>query len=191
MENKKTYKIEVSFSRVYDIEAETKQKAEEIALEKASKDLNNPVGTLRTAEYIPPIDWRERAEEEGLDICSDLSEEIESAVEEYTEKNGIQDIEQATDDIYESLYQDEDIPNHAHEKADGYFIYNSTDALKEAMDCIDRLDEYASGDSGLWEGKTEYWDIINIQAYDALNGAIMQYAEEKIKSCITDMLDKS
>ncbi|NIA30713.1 MAG: hypothetical protein GWP06_12475, partial [Actinobacteria bacterium] len=52
------------------------------------------------------------------------------------------------------------------------------------------LDEYASGDEGLWEGLTEHWDIINRKAWDALNGAILSFLNEKLKELIQAEMDK-
>jgi len=54
------------------------------------------------------------------------------------------------------------------------------------MTCIDQLAEYFDDDPGLWEGKTNYWDIINTQAvYTLINyvdNALYQKLEEIINN---------
>ena len=151
---------------------------------------------MTAEQYSEPINWREQAEQEGQTMAEDLTNKIGEAVAKWVAKwkkenpkGGMYKLfNDIAGEIYDDLYQSEDIVDLAWQSAGNQFIYNSHDALKEAMDCISRLDEYASGDSGLWEGKTDYWDIINIQATDAYRGAIMTFAEEAIKERITELL---
>ena len=187
------YKIKVSWNWIYDdIEAkswpEAKQKALSLASERVEQDY------MIAEEYQPPRNWRETAEEEAKTIAEELEPEIAEAVAKWKNENKKGGMYRLDDDIagevYDAIYQSEDVVDKAWQASDRYFIYNSSDALKEAMDCIDRLSDYASGDSGLWEGKTEYWDIINIQAYDALEGAIMSFTEDEVKNKIISFLNK-
>lgn len=195
-------KLEVTFSRVYEVEAETWNDCENVAKEKAMKELTeqNLFNVLRTEEYKEPTNWHREAEELGHSIATDIEKEIKKVVSDWKAKNpsGVIEIEngvqvadntdEVSKEIFDELYQSEDISERAWEYADGYFIYNSTDALRNAMDCMDSLSEYDSGDSGIWEGKTDYWDIINIQATDALRGAIYHFAEEAVKEKIAELL---
>lgn len=151
-------------------------------------------------EEKPPINWTKRADEDAETLCDDMEDDIKKAVASFIAGNDAETLKEiknnakyySIDDevanIYDDLYQDEDIANRAWEYADGNFIYNSTSHLIEAMNCLEDLSDYGSGDSGLWEGKTEYWDIINIQAMDAYQGRTMYTAQEKIKDEIHAVL---
>jgi len=187
------YKIKVFWNWVFDdIEAESRTEAEQKALSLAGERVEQD--NMIAEEYEPPRDWRDIAEEEAKQITEEMELAITEAVAKWKKENKKDVMYQLDNDIageiYDDIYQSEDIVDQAWQVADGYFIYNSSDALKEALDCIDRLGDYASDDKGLWEGKTEYWDIINIQAYDALQGAIISFAEDFIKSKIISLLNK-
>ena len=185
------YKIKVSWNWIYDgIEAESLGEAQKKAIQMGAERVD--ADNMTAEQYSEPINWWEQAEQEGQTIAEELVDKIGEAITKWKKENPKGGMYRLDDDIageiYDNLYQSEDISDLAWQSADGRFIYNSNDALKEAMDCISRLDEYASGDSGLWEGKTDYWDIINIQAMDAYKGAVMASSEEAIKERITELL---
>lgn len=198
------YKIKVSFEKVFEVEAENQSiaidKAEIEALyfiKSAIKDQDT--GILRAEQYQEPISWYSQAEELGKDIANYIEDEIKSTVADWQAKNPEKvglleenddsfDIDSEIQEIFDELYQSQDISSRALEYADGYFIYNSSDALVDAMKCINILSEYEETDSGLWEGKEDYWDIINIKATFTLSGAIMHFAEEAIKERIEELL---
>ena len=187
------YKIKVSWSWVYDdIEAESWPEAKHKALSLAGERVEQD--NMIAEEYEAPKDWREIAQQEAKTIAEEMELAITEAVKKWKKENKKGGMYQLDDDIageiYDAIYQSEDVVDKAWQAAERYFIYNSSDALKKAMDCINRLNDYASGDNELWEGKTEYWDITNIQAYDALQGAIISFTEDEIKSKIISLLNK-
>lgn len=172
-----------------DIEAESSYKA----CDKAIADLSelcrqSPIqATAKAEEWQEPLNWSKEAERMALSAMSDYS--LDDAVKEAAAKC------ETVDDAYEEIYQGRvgdqshflsDISN---ELADGTFIYNSSDALKEAMDCIDELQEYASGDDGLWQGQTDYAAIIQIQATDALSGAITAELEVLCRAALSEIME--
>lgn len=195
------YKIKVDFSRIYDIEAESRNRAEEKAREMgveeveaitdkfSGDDLSYRLFEVR--EYEEPRNWRQEAEEDGRSLAGDIAEEIKSAVADYKAKNEIKDGEDISDiinEIYDDLYQDEDIRFKAVEYADGQFIYNSIDAIIEALQCIDRLSDYEETDNGLWEGLKTIEEQINARATYTYSNAIYDSAETAIKSKIEALL---
>lgn len=198
------YKIKVSFEKVFEVEAENQSLAMDKALVKANNEIAENSGKelyhfFNTEEYKEPINWYNQAEELGKDVANGIEDEIKSAVADWQAKNpekvglleendGSFDIDLEIQEIFDELYQSEDISSRALEYADGYFIYNSSDALIDAMSCFDRLSEWEETDSGLWEGKENYWDIINIRATFTLSNAIMHLAEEAIKERIAELL---
>lgn len=190
-----------------DVEAADKYDAQKIAKCRAWGSLLNeqpephedaPPYALTAEQYEEPTNWSTEAESLGKDVAGDLENEIAEAVRTYKDsKEGDKGDEEAeaveydeddVNEIYDELYQSEDLSDRAWEMADGYFIYNSTAALIKAMECIDELSDYASGDSGLWEGVEEYERIIQIQATDALRGGVMNEIEEAVKAKIADLL---
>lgn len=191
----KEYKIKVSFERVYTVQAEDSYSARLEAKSHAVDDLEGEglSERLEAQEYEEPRDWDKEAEENGEAICSDIEDVIKEKVEAWKKDHVGDNYAEADDDdiaeIWDDVCQDEDIHNRAWEYSDGYFIYNSTKANQEKMDCINDLADHASGDRGLWEGKTEVDEILSIQACDALEGATMYYAEEKIKEKIAELLN--
>lgn len=194
----KEFKIKVSFERIFTINAESSYEAKEKAKKQLAdkyfsedKKFTEIITALFEAEeYEEPRNWHTTAEENAKDIVNNLEEEIKTAVKEYVEKNGKEILPSETaNDIYDDLYQDEDLWNHANESADGYFIYNSTKATQEKMDCINDLNDYSSGDSGLWEGITDVDQILSIQATETLSDGIMNYLEEQIKAKVESFLE--
>lgn len=194
-----TYKIEVSYSRVLEIEAEDSYKAREAAKVDAAKSLReaDAIRWLDAKEYEPKTNWLKEAEEDGGCLADDIADKIEENVRNYRDsKEGDKDEkaeaieydESDVQEIFDGIYQEEDTYYRASEYADGRFIYNSIDALTDAMQCIDELDNYASGDSSLWEGQNDYASIINIQAADAFCGAVHSYAKDAIKARISELL---
>jgi len=185
------YKIKVSFERVFKVEADKQSEAEEKALNKAVEYLTD--GTdykeavkcgLRSEEYKEPANWRQRAEEDARDLVENLSDTITEAVKDKKNKED-------ADLIFDAIDNEEDISGRALETADGCFIYRSTDAVIEALNCINRLSDYSDfkeTDSGLWEGKEEAEDIINIKATFTLANAIGAKAEEIIREKIKNLL---
>ena len=142
--------------------------------------------------------WSDAAEEFGEEIANELLDAITKKVQAWKEKNAFCD-ENGTlifdcdkiyvvNDLYNELYQEEDVSNFAWEYSDGRFIYSSIDELVDALRCINELEKFACNDTGLWQGKTDYFDIINIKATDALQGAVLHYAEETIKAEILAQL---
>ena len=182
-------KIEITYKRIFDVDEKQTGEAEIMAQERACDEFIEACKEEKEAGYSAmrhlfeaklyeePRNWHAYAKELAEDAYNNYS--LQEAVEKAaSEQSGV-------DEAYEELYQgragNTDLYDIAWEVADSQFIYNHRKALIEALECIDELEDYASGDSGLWEGKTEYWDIINIQAYDALNGAIMHYLEEIVR----------
>jgi len=214
MQKKATYKVVVEYARTFEIEAESlgearlqaEERASDQFIEACKNEIEQGYSAMRhlfnTSEHKEPMDWRAQAEGMGKDIAGDLSDEIAVGVKQYRENNedGVREAlkegdeydadSDAVKEIYDELYQSDDIVNRAWEYADGHFIYNNTSALIEAMQCIDELSEYSSGDRGLWEGVEEYERIIQIQATEALEGGILASAEEAIKEEIADALNR-
>lgn len=195
------YKIKVDFSRIYEVEAENRNKAEDKAREMGVEEVEMLTDKFsgddlsyrlfEVKEYQEPINWREQAEKEGKQVAEDLEEEIKKAVADYKDKSGIkegEDINEIAKEIYDDLYQDEDIKYKANEYADGQFIYNSLDAITEALQCIDRLSDYEETDNGLWEGLKTIEEQINARATFTYANAIYNSAEEAIKGRIETLL---
>lgn len=196
------YKIRVSYERIVDVEAESLHEARDIAAAQVLQTMRTEqersgYNPMSTEQYDEPRDWEKEAKEDGESVAEDLKDEVEEAVRTYKDsKEGDKDaaaepVEYDSDDvdsIWDDIYQNEDVANHAHEMADGYFIYTHRKGLQEAMDCADELANYASGDSGLWEGVEDYEKVIQIKGYDALSGGILNYAEEAIKAKIAELL---
>src|SRR3990172_7674677 len=61
-------------------------------------------------------------------------------------------------------------------------------AEEEAKTITEELEQEITEAVAKW--KTEYWDIINTQAYDALQGAIISFTEDEIKNKIISLLNK-
>lgn len=191
MDKTRKFKIKISFERIMDIEAEDEYKAKDIAENIIKNQTYSNVSDIPfyVGKYEEPRDWYRMAQENAKDIVNSLKEEISKAVDEYVERNGKDIIpSESANDIYDLLYQDEDLWNHANESADGYFIYNSTKANQAKLDCINDLAEYASGDSSLWEGISDANTILARQAYDALSGGIMSCLEDQIKEMVESLL---
>lgn len=190
------YKIEVSYTRVFEIDADDSYDAREKARQRALDDVKEiTTRGFDAREWEAERNWTQEAEDGGQSIADELDEVVKEAVRVYKDsKEGAKSSDTVEYDetdvqsVFDIIYQEEDTWNKASEYADSYFMYNSTDALVEAMHCIDELENYASGDSGLWEDQSDYASIINIQACDALRGGVHSYAEDIIKVTISDLL---
>jgi len=181
METKQTteYYFNCSANFITRVEADSLANAKKMAL-------TNYKGYL-ASNSVAPLDlkieehqngkieaqWRAEAILEYYGLKEKIAEEIKEL-----ELDGDTDPTEQAQAIFDNLYQSEDTCNMVWESIDTRFIYNSTDALKESLDTLADLHEYESGDSGLWEGCTEYADIINRQATDAMSGAIQHYLEK-------------
>ncbi len=184
----KNYKIKVFFEKVVEVEADSLRDARDMAIEKVGRDYFDDVRAVsdfNAEEHEEPINWRERAKSDAMDAMENYN--LTDAVVEAVDKA---ESDTSVDDIYEKIYQEKDLCDIAWQIVDGIFIWNDSESLKDAMECINRLDEYASGDSGLWEGCTEHYDIINRQADDAFRGAVMHSLEELIREKISELLIK-
>jgi len=152
-------------------------------------------------EYEEPTNWRKEAEsyaEEAMDSYN-LKEEVDKAVSILTKhitsgQPTEVDVEEEAQEIYDDLYQDEDLYHIASELADGRFIYSHTKGLMEALSCMDDLGDYLETDSGLWEGEKDPNQVILLQATYTLASAINAALEETIKAYaaekIQEFLDK-
>ena len=194
--------MQVAFSRVFEVEAESQSEAREKA-EKEMLEVIENKGSMyfNTDEYKEPLDWKAQAHDQGLSLASDIEDEIAEAVKSYREdhadeikeahKEGNEYDEDSDEvrEIWDDIYQDVDTYHRATEYADGSFIYRSTDAVIEALQCINELSDYEETDRGLWEGTEEVEDIINIKATYTLSHAIHAEAEKEIKERIADALN--
>ncbi len=210
----KTFKIKVEFARIYEIEAEdnheAQTKAQSQAVEEIEKfqdlydgeDLINRL--LKTEVYQEPTDWSNQAKEEGKRFASDIEDEIKLVVENWQKEN-TEDIkkgekipemdenekDEIVNTIFDKLYQDEDIHYKVTEYADGQFIYNDRESIKEALDCIDELSAFEETDSGLWEGMKTIEEQLNARATYTYANAIYDSAERVIRERITELLECS
>ena len=211
------YKIKVEFSRIYEIETgdnhEAQTKAQSQAVEEIEKLQDLYSGTdltsrlFRVEEYQEPTDWCKEAEEDGNSLATDLEDVIVSAVNVYKKDNSevnkaiaetkkkrkadkayMGGNENVIDEIFDKLYQGEDINYKATEYADGQFIYNDRESIKEALDCINELSAFEETDSGLWEGMKSIEEQINARATYTYANAIYDSAERIIRERITELL---
>lgn len=195
-------KIKVSFSRVYDIEAdkisEAQTKARAMAFDEI-KELQEKYSDDTIAhsfiaeEYEPPVIWSKKAKESSQDIVDYLISDITIAVDNWKKENEISEIsedkEKATDAVFEEIYQEKDLYSMANEYADGKFIYNDNRSLGEALDAIRELEEEYEMDDDLWEktGST-IEDQINAKATYTYANAIYQHLERSVKEKIKELL---
>lgn len=206
------YKIKVDFSRTYEVEGVNDYEAKNTAQFKAVEEIENLQeqfnGTdltsrlFRAEEYQEPRNWRKETEEDGQSVATDIEDKIKSAVEDWEKENPemVEELEEKKEDevsfdvddevseIFDKLYQDEDIHYRATEYADGNFIYNSTDAIIEALQCIDELSDYEETDKGLWEGMDSIEEQINARATYTYANAVYHSAEEAIKERLHDLI---
>ena len=211
------YKIKVEFSRIYEIETgdnhEAQTKAQSQAVEEIEKLQDLYSGTdltsrlFRVEEYQEPTDWCKEAEENGNSLATDLEDVIVSAVNAYKKDNSevnkaiaetkkkrkadkayMGGNENVIDEIFDKLYQGEDINYKATEYADGQFIYNDRESIKEALDCINELSAFEETDSGLWEGMKSIEEQVNARATYTYANAIYDSAERIIRERITELL---
>ena len=162
---------------------------------------------FRVEEYQEPTDWCKEAKEGGNSIATDLEDVIVSAVNVYKKDNSevnkaiaetkkkrkadkayMGGNENVIDEIFDKLYQGEDINYKATEYADGQFIYNDRESIKEALDCINELSAFEETDSGLWEGMKSIEEQINARATYTYANAIYDSAERIIRERITELL---
>lgn len=122
------YKIKVSWNWIFDdIVAENLAEAKQEARLLASERMDND--NLELSEYREHMNWFNQAKEDAKKIVDEMSEITKEAVEKYKAEK---DAEEIADDIYEDFYQNQDLVYKASMQADGYFICNSHDALKDA-----------------------------------------------------------
>ena len=148
-------------------------------------------------EYTELINWRGYVEREAKNAFNDyglrnkVDENIKTKISIYTEEkqSGENDLaldpEEIAEQVYDDLYQSEDLFNIACEMADRQFINFHNKGLMEALDCMDDLGDYLEKDSGLWENEKNPRQIILIQATFTLAHAINDFLQTKIKAYAT------
>ncbi len=163
-----------------EIRAENSLEAKNKIIEMAK---NNEIDERYLKKIDEPIDWQNQAKENAKDIFEEQKEEFDKIIKEQIKRG-----EKDHNEIYDVIYQEFDLTNLSCESADGTFIYNDTDSIKEALDCINELDEYEETDNGLWEGMERVEEQINARATYTLSNAIYHYLEEEIKDYIAEKL---
>ena len=211
------YKIKVEFSRIYEVEGANIYEVESNAQFKAVEEIEDlqeqykgidlTARLFRVEEYVEPTNWCNQAEEEGKSVASDIEDAIVSVVNAYKKDNSevnkaiaetkkkrkadkayMGGNENVIDEIFDKLYQGEDISYKATEYTDGQFIYNDRESIKKALDCIDELSAFEETDSGLWEGMKSIEEQINARATYTYANAIYDSAERIIRERITELL---
>jgi len=176
------YNIKVYFERFIEVEANGIKEAEEKALKQVKAEIDKEKKIrFEVKENELPINWYKYANEEANDIINNYRDEIDEFINTEIGKN-----ESDENEIFDKLYQEKDLIDWAHMAADNRFIYNSTDALIEALQCIDRLSEWEETDSGLFEGLKTIEEQINARATYTLSNAIYAKLEEQLKDLITE-----
>jgi len=104
------------------------------------------------------------------DIISDYIEEIAKML--------IDDGEASTD-----LYNDYDCMDSRISESDDYWR-----SPEEAIETIDELSEFEEDDGGLWEGCSDYSEILNAKAHYTYTNAVYHEIESMIES-INDIID--
>ena len=173
-------------SKIYSISVNAESKKEAVPkLQELAQKLD-PINFWGIEEKNEPTNWHNLAENEAEIIFESNEKEIDEAI-----KKEIGTGKDDVDVIFHKIYQQFDVNYWTWESADGNFIYNSNDALCEALDCLSDLGEFEETDSGLWDSRTNYWDIINIKATYTLGNAIYSELEDKIKSRIETLLSQN
>jgi hypothetical protein len=146
------------------------------------KEWNDKIGQhVSVDDYKEPTNYQVYAEDLADEIIADYNIEIMEIIK--TGESDKKDVDDIWSDIYDASTPD--LHMVASEKADGIFIYNDTKSLVEAMQCLDQLSDHdVARDNGLVEGVDEYWSVINVSATYALEGAIMEALEDKIRESI-------
>ncbi len=151
-----------------EIRAESKEEAVKI-IKKAESDKLD----YWFEEQEEPTNWREYAKDYAKDIFDYLE------LKDYKKK--IDKDKSNVDEVFDEIYQEEDLTYKAQEQADGSFIYNGTEAVKEALDCINELSEWEETDNGLWDRMDSAEEQTNTRATYTLSNAIYYFLEEMIK----------
>lgn len=186
------FKIEVKFSEIFEVEGidtyEAKQKAKQEALKSIEEHKENG---LNANEYTPTTNWKEEAEAEAEGIVKEIKLQITEAVREWKESNeGLEAGESDIDEISQRIQDEVDYRHLALEYADGKFIYNDNESIKEALDAISWLEEYEETDAGIWQGIESPKEQINAKATYTYANALTAKTEETIKEAITQELAK-
>lgn len=112
--------------------------------------------------------WLLQVEEDAENIIDDAKEWLKDNPDE---------------DLLTRFEEDEDAePFYLHEFVDGrgYFIYLDSESIKDAIDCLDQLEDWEETDEGLWEGQ-DFREEINSRAFWTYKNALKEKVKEKLQ----------
>jgi len=128
--------------------------------------------------------WKSEALESAEEIAEYLKHEITKAVNDYKELNeGIRDEDEAIDEVWADIERGEILAQSASDSADGVFIYDDDESIRDAKRAIREL---GNNEDTREMGASE----ANARATELYAEAVYSYLEDAIKEKIKETINK-